>query len=149
MAEFESLFRASHGSPIRYQGETLLLMDRIPVPEQCRLSVILRSAESEWPQAVRLKTKGCLVSQLTGAAGPSMVLWAGDLREPHPFDCRSQSRELLVWNAWAGPGCALEAWVRGAAMRRETLASNRFRYRCNDGHVNDDFTDLVFDLLLE
>ena len=93
MTEFESLFRASHGAPIRYQGETLLLMDRIPVPEQCRLSVILRSAESEWPQAVRLKTKGCLVSQLTGAAGPSMVLWAGDLREPHPFDCRSQSRE--------------------------------------------------------
>ena len=58
--------------------------------------MILRSTDSQWPQAVRLKTKGRLTSRITGAEGPSMVLWAGDLREPHPFDCRSQSRELLV-----------------------------------------------------
>ena len=149
MAEFESLFRASRGAPILYQGETLLLMDRIPVPERCRLSVLLRSTDSEWPQAVRLKTKGRLTSRITGAEGPSMVLWAGDAREPHSYDCLSKSGELLVWNAWAEPGCALEAWVRGAAMRKETLSPNHFRYRCNDGHVNDDFSDLVFDLLVE
>ena len=39
MVEFESLFRESRGKPILYHGETLLLMDRIPVPERCRLSV--------------------------------------------------------------------------------------------------------------
>lgn len=34
-------------------------------------------------------------------------------------------------------------------MRKETLSPNHFRYRCNDGHVNDDFTDIIFDLILE
>lgn len=58
MVEFESLFRESRGKPILYHGETLLLMDRIPVPERCRLSVVLLSTGSEWPQAIRLKTKG-------------------------------------------------------------------------------------------
>ena len=39
--------------------------------------------------------------------------------------------------------------AQGAAMRKETLSPNHFRYRCNDGHVNDDFTDIIFDLILE
>ena len=149
MVEFESLFRESHGKPISYHGETLLLMDRVPVPERCRLSVVLLSTGSEWPQAIRLKTKGTLVSRITGVEAPNMVLWAKDMREPHSYDCLSQSGELLVWNAWAEPKRALEAWVRGAAMRKETLSPNHFRYHCNYGHVHDDFTDLIFALILE
>lgn len=47
MVEFESLFRESRGKPILYHGETLLLMDRIPIPERCRLSVVLLSTGSE------------------------------------------------------------------------------------------------------
>ena len=149
MVEFESLFRESRGKPILYHGETLLLMDRVAIPARCHLSVFLRSTDSEWPQAIRLKTKGTLVSRITGVEAPNMVLWAKDMREPHSYDCLSRSGKLLVWNAWAEPRCALEAWVRGAAMRKETLAPNHFRYRCNDGHVNDDFTDIIFDLILE
>ena len=149
MVEFESLFRESRGKPILYHGETLLLMDRIPIPKRCRLSVVLLSTGSEWSQAIRLKTKGTLTSRITGVEAPNMVLWAKDMREPHSYDCLSHSGELLVWNAWAEPRCALEAWTQGAAMRKETLSPNHFRYRCNDGHVNDDFTDIIFDLILE
>ena len=127
MVEFESLFRESHGKPISYHGETLLLMDRVPVPKRCRLSVVLLSTGSEWPQAIRLKTKGSLTSRITGVEAPKMVLWAKDMREPHSYDCLSQSGELLVWNAWAEPGCALEAWVRappcGRKRSRRTISA--------------------------
>ena len=110
--------------------------------------MVLLSTGSEWPQAIRLKTKGTLTSRITGVEAPNMVLWAKDMREPHSYDCLSQSGELLVWNAWAEPRCALEAWAQGAAMRKETLSPNHFRYRCNDGHANDDFTDIIFDLII-
>ena len=41
IVEFESLFRKSAGKPIQYHGETLMLMDKIPVPDKFKLSVIL------------------------------------------------------------------------------------------------------------
>ena len=111
--------------------------------------MVLLSTGSEWPQAILLKMKGSLISRITGVQAPNMALLAKDLPELHSYDCLSQSGELLVWNAWADPRCALEAWAQGAAMRKETLSPNHFRYRCNDGHVNDDFTDIIFDLILE
>ena len=48
MVEFESGFRKSAGKPIQYHWETLMLMDKLPVPDSFKLSVILLSTHSEW-----------------------------------------------------------------------------------------------------
>ena len=62
MVEFESLFRESAGKPIQYHGETLMLMDKLPVPDKFKLSVILLSTHSQWQQAIKFKTKGKMTS---------------------------------------------------------------------------------------
>lgn len=41
-----------------------------------------------------------------------------------------------------------QAWVMGGAMIKEVIAKNHFRYHCNDGQPNDDFTDIVFDVII-
>ena len=55
----------------------------------------------------------------------------------------------MVWNTWEDDKGGLEAWVRGAAMKKEVIAPNRFRYYCNDGHIDDNFDELIFDIIIE
>ena len=61
----------------------------------------------------------------------------------------SDDQELMVWNAWEDDKGGLEAWVRGAAMKKEVIAPNHFRYYCNDGHIDDNFDALIFDIIIE
>lgn len=56
----------SAGKPIQYHGEILMLMDKIPVPDKFKLSVILLSTHSEWQQAIKFKTKGKMTSHNSG-----------------------------------------------------------------------------------
>lgn len=93
MVEFESLFRKSAGKPIQYHGETLMLMDKIPVPDKFKLSVILLSTHSEWQQAIKFKTKGKITSHNSGIESPYFMLWEKDLweaqthNERYEYDC--------------------------------------------------------------
>ncbi len=113
--EFESLFGKSAGKPIQYHGETLILMDKIPVPDKFRLSIILHSAHSEWQQAIKFKTKGKMTSHNSGIESHCFLLWEKDLRaaqahnERYEYDCISNSNELMIWNAWADDKGGLEA----------------------------------------
>ena len=34
-------------------------------------------------------------------------------------------------------------------MKKEVIAPNRFRYYCNDGHIDDNFDELIFDNIIE
>ena len=155
MVEFKSLFRKSAGKPIQYHGETLMLMDKIPVPDKFKLSVILLSTHSEWQQAIKFKTKGKITSHNSGIESPYFILWEKDLweaqthNERYEYECISKSNEMMVWNAWENDKGGLEAWVRGAAMKKEVIAPNRFRYYCNDGHIDDNFDALIFDIIIE
>lgn len=155
MVEFESLFRKSAGKPIQYHGETLMLMDKIPVPDKFKLSVILLSTHSEWQQAIKFKTKGKITSHNSGIESPYFILWEKDLweaqthNERYEYERISKSNEMMVWNAWENDKGGLEAWVRGAAMKKEVIAPNRFRYYCNDGHIDDNFDALIFDIIIE
>ena len=128
MVEFESLFRESAGKPIQYHGETLMLMDKLPVPDKFKLSVILLSTHSLWEKDLRE---------------------AQAHNERYEYDCISKSNELMIWNAWEDDKGGLEAWIRGAAMKKEVIAPNHFRYYCNDGHVDDNFDELIFDIIIE
>lgn len=39
----------------------------------------------------------------------------------------------------------------GTRSRNEkgVIAPNHFRYHCNDGHIDDDFDELIFDIIIE
>jgi hypothetical protein len=54
---------------------------------------------------------------------------------------------LEVYNLWDKGDGVTEAWHNGAAMIVEEIPGGR-RYRCNDGYPDDDFDDLVFELVL-
>ena len=142
----------AQGNPF---STTLMLMDKIPVPDKFKLSVILLSTHSEWQQAIKFKTKGKITSHNSGIESPYFMLWEKDLweaqthNERYEYDCISKSNELMVWNAWEDDKGGLEAWVRGAAMKKEVIAPNRFRYYCNDGHIDDNFDALIFDIIIE
>ena len=113
--EFESLFRKSAGKPIQYHGETLMLMDKIPVPDKFKLSVILLSTHSEWQQAIKFKTKGKITSHNSGIESPYFILWEKDLweaqthNERYEYEGMSKSNEMMVWNAWENDKGGLEA----------------------------------------
>ena len=153
--EFESLFRESAGKPIQYHGETLMLMDKLPVPDKFKLSVILLSTHSQWQQAIKFKTKGKMIFYNSGIESHCFLLWEKDLleaqahNERYEYDCISKGNELMIWNAWENDKGGLEAWVRGAAMKKEVMSPNHFRYHCNDGHIDDRFDSLVFDIIIE
>ena len=153
MVEFESLFRKSAGKPIQYHGETLMLMDKIPVPNKFKLSVILLSPHSQWQQAIKFKTKGKMISHHSEIESHYFLLWEKDLKEAqahnerYEYDCISKNNELMIRNAWKDDTGVLEAWVRGAAMKREVIAPNHFRYCRNDGHIDDNFDALIFDIV--
>ena len=37
----------------------------------------------------------------------------------------------------------------GDEKRKEVIALNHFRYYCNDGHIDENFDELIFDIIIE
>lgn len=144
MPSFQSMFEASKGQPIVYDGRELALMDRLPVAKQGRLQLVFESVNSDYPQGVVLETKGTFeVNNLTIKKG--LKLWQRTAPAVVAIDFASRDGLVLVWNIWDHGDGGTQAWHHGAAMIVEELPSGR-RYRCNDGHPDDNFDDLVFSI---
>lgn len=47
-------------------------------------------------------------------------------------------------NGWKSGSVALDSGHNGAAMQIDHLPNGGRRYRCNDGHPDDNFDDIVF-----
>ena len=97
MVEFESLFRRSAGKPIAYNGEVLMMADKLPVPNRFKLSIILLSTHSEWQQAIKFKTKGKITSHNSGIESPYFMLWEKDLREAQAHNERYEYA-CIAWD---------------------------------------------------
>lgn len=150
MPEFDCLFSKAKEQTVLYNDEILMRVDRIPVPKKFILSVVLVSTNSEWQQAIKIKTAGKMISQGSGLTSDCFILWEKHLHEQKSFDyeCISKNGELIVWNAWDYGDGVTQSWVRGAAMKKEIISSNHFRYHCNDGHPDNDFNDIIFDIII-
>ncbi len=148
MPEFDSAFMKSKGQPIEYNGETLMRIDRLYVPKRFQVSVSLISTNSEWKQGVRIKTKGKMIAEYSKIESKSFIIWEDFIIYEPTFRCSgtSQNNELLVWNAWDQGDGVIQAWLGGTAMKKEILSGNHFRYYCNDGHLDENFDDIVFDI---
>jgi hypothetical protein len=137
--------------PIKYRDFELISMDRIPVPKKFSGTVKLISTNSEWQQAVCLDV---LSGKLKMEFGESkkVAIWEDHLNEGvvH-FEGTTKDLQLLVYNAWQqfdhlGTGFT-NYWKNGAAMIVEVDGNTR-RYKCNDGHPDDNFDDIVFEITI-
>lgn len=145
MIIFEDEFRRSNGTPISYGGHTVVMFDQFPVPiGRARLAFRFVSTNSEWKQGFKLTVDGSfLINQLV--VKKVAVLWEDTAPPEAEFECESQSGIISVTNVWDFGNGVTQAWHAGAAMIVEQIKRGR-RYRCNDGHLDDDFDDLIFEL---
>jgi hypothetical protein len=145
---FQAEFSKSKCQPIEYKGKTLVMWDHFMLPHnEVRLKFRIISTNSEWVQGISLETKGTFVFGEGNNIPRSVQIWENTAPKEDEFTCRSKNRILDVKNIWdTGNGC-VESWNNGAAMWIEEIPNGR-RYHCNDGHFDDDFDELIFEILL-
>ena len=145
MIMFQEEFAKSKGRPIIYKRKTLRMYDSFPVPVgRSQLHFRFISTKSEWKQGIRLKTSGYFIVHGQVCRKP-MSIWEHTAPSEDTLDCVSRDGLIEVINEWINSRGGIEYWYNGAAMISEEIRNGR-RYYCNDGHPNDDFTDLVFEL---
>jgi len=133
-----TLFPAS----IQYKGNTVVGADHFSVTNGDKLKLIFESVNSKWEQAVRLKIDRELT--IDGDKSKGFTLWKRYAPDEIIVEItKSKSGILIVHNVWdIGDGTTL-SWLGNSGMIVEEIDNGR-RYRCNDGHLDDDFDDLVF-----
>lgn len=151
MPDFERAFRASKGQPIQYNNKTVILMDKIAVPVNFVLTVSIISFHSEWEQGIAIKiakSKGKFISELTQQESSYFHIWQDAFGENKTlrYWAHTNDQSFSIWNIWDRGNGVTDAWVQGAAMIKETISDNHFRYYCNDGHPDDNFNDIVFEI---
>lgn len=147
MPSFEDLFMKSKGQPVEYAGETIQMVDRIPVFTGQKIRIVFEAVNSKWKQGVHLSIDGefAVNGQTVKKA---VVLWEDTAPKEVTLEVKSKKGECLIKNVWDIGDGVMHSWHNGAAMIVETTELKR-RYRCNDGQPDDNFNDLVFTVFLE
>jgi hypothetical protein len=155
MPSFEKEFREAKGVPIKYKNLELIRMDRIPVKKKFSGSLKIISTNSEYRQAVIIQADDRKTKRLTieSQKERSFIIWADEIgNDIIHFDGTSKNFELFVYNAWeqiAWNGVPhTNYWYYGAAMIVEINGNTR-RYKCNDGHPDDNFDDIIFEVTID
>lgn len=143
MPSFQEQFEASGGMPIEYRGQTLRMVDDYPVPDARIIRLELESADSEWRQGVYLTIESGRIVVEGKDCQNGAVLWYDSAPQSVHVEIAGDATTIQIRNVWDTGNGVLESWHHGAAMIVEEGRKQR-RYRCNDGHPDDDFNDLVF-----
>jgi hypothetical protein len=127
-------------------------MDRIPVEKKFSGRLRITATNSEWRQGVHFEIKGSITVFVDDKAitGKKFVVWADDLKDDELrfTGTRKPAQDLLVWNVWDVNRGVTDAWHNGAAMILEKDGNVR-RYRCNDGHPDENFDDIIFEVIID
>ena len=133
------------GAPIKYKDLELIRIDRIPVKKKFSGYLRIISTNSEWKQGIRIKVDGLMT--INACEGNDFIIWADDVKGDIPFEGTSKKLQLMIWNAWDTGSGRVDAWLNGAAMILELNGSTR-RYKCNDSHPDENFDDIIFEVIL-
>ena len=149
--DFNKLFIATKGGPVRHGERTLLLSDRIPAKLGEKFRVTIISTSSQYPQGVGISDG----VEVFGERVRRAVIWeyfsvppdaraSERSRLPFSFDivCRNKSGHLSFYNMAEING-RQEWWHYASCMTAEDVPLGRL-YHCNDFQPNDDFTDIIF-----
>ena len=144
MVIFEEMFLESKGKPVKYNDVTVHMMDELPVGDSAHLRIRFLSANSEWRQGISLTTDGTFdVGGQKITRG--LALWQDTAPQEVHVIVSSRSGTVQVKNIWDVGDGVVHSWHNGAAMIVDVDGERR-RYRCNDGHPDDDFDDLIFEI---
>jgi hypothetical protein len=139
---------------LKYKNWELIRMARIPVQKKFSGNLKVISTNSEYRQAIIIQPDDRKSKRITinSQKERSCILWADEIidRVIH-FEGTSKNSELFVYNAWEETdwmgNTFTNYWMRGAAMIEEINGNTR-RYRCNDGHPDDNFDDIIFEVTI-
>ncbi|MBP7279889.1 MAG: hypothetical protein KBA11_10800 [Sedimentibacter sp.] len=145
MPSFDKDFMNAKGAPIKYKDLELIRIDRIPVKKKFSGYLRIISTNSEWKQGIRIKVDGLMT--INACEGNDFIIWADDVKGDIPFKGTSKKSQLMIWNAWDTGSGRVDAWLNGAAMILELSGSTR-RYKCNDSHPDENFDDIIFEVIL-
>ena len=162
MPDFSELFLKSNGHPVSYNGKSLVLSDKFPVEDGDILVVLIEKSGSKYRQGLCIDITGsCEMDGKIFAQGKGVRMLFWEDTSPKQFRIRVFTKRGFVWieNIWEQINSYLirtstgevvrkesksvESRYHGAAMIIEEIENGR-RYRCNDGHPDENFDDIVF-----
>lgn len=150
MSTLNSAFAAAKAREIEYEGQRVRLYDVLDLPERCKILVTFEESHSEWLQGVWLGTmqKSAQVQLSTaGVTAPGFRLWQHNSPRLVEIDVAAPNRKLWLYNIWDKGNGAVFSQLGNCGMLVETLEEGRkWRYRCNDNHLEVTFAHLVFTL---
>lgn len=140
---FEEYFNKSEGKPFVYNGKEVIMSDRIQLSaRKVALKVNFVTTASEWKQGIVFQTKGEF--EINNQKIPAkIVLWEDTAPMELQLLIKSKDKVLFVYNVWDTGDGTMHYGHNGAAMCIEKESSS-ILYYCNDGHPDDDFSDLIF-----
>lgn len=140
---FEEYFNKSEGKPFIYNGKEIIMSDKIQLSSiKVAMKINFISTDSEWKQGIVFQTKGEF--EINEQKIPAkIVLWEDTAPKELQLLVNSKDKILFVYNVWDTGDGTIHYGHNGAAMCIEK-DSNSTIYNCNDGHPNDDFSDLTF-----
>ncbi len=150
MTSFETFFRNSKGKPIEYKGKVLVLADKFPIANGDKLIISIESTNSKYRQGFSIDVTGkCeyMGNMYEKGKGINMLFWENTL--PKQAELTVFTKEGFVWivNFWEETNHlgtkSRHKGHNGAAMIIEEIENGK-RYRCNDGHPDEDFDDIIF-----
>lgn len=143
---FEKEFEKSKGKPITYKGKIIRMWDQFQLPrKEIRLKFRIISTNSEWRQGISLKTTGSFFFGNDREFKNSIGIWEDTASSEDIFLCKSDDLVIEVVNVWDTGDGVIQSWHNGAAMWYEEIRNGK-RYHCNDGHPDDDFDDIIFEI---
>ncbi len=157
MPNFNEMFAKTKGAPLMYKGNTLVMYDKIPFMDGDKILITFENTNSEWKQGVSLSLFGYF--NVNGEDyKDGILLWEDTSPQQQIIILKSENRKryrskrlppkgiLVVKNIWSyktDVGVCIHSYLGGAAMMIEEIENGR-RYRCNDGHLDENFDDIIF-----
>ena len=140
--------------PIYYNGQPIIRFDDVPFEDGDRFKFTFESKNSNWRQGVLLSVLGYF--EYNGEKWPDRILFWEDNspreivvtvykeRKKRKQPKRLPAKGLLgIKNVWDCGGGRIDSWFGGHAMIVEEIENGK-RYKCNDGHPDENFDDIVF-----
>ena len=146
MVDFQSMFMASKGQPITFNGRQICMVDKLIISKHQEISIVFQSISSNWRQGIHLSTVGEF-NVGRQRVKRSVVLWNDTAPEEVRLTINSADGLCNIKNVWDVGDGVVHSWHGGAAMLVFGDMHER-TYYCNDGKENDDFNDLVFRVTL-
>lgn len=153
MPDFQEMFEKTEKPTIEWKGQTLYWADKFAVKNGEKLVVCIEKTNSEHTQGLSIDITGHC--EMYGTVykknkGVKIRLWEdSEVLDIKHMELTVYTKTGFVWiqNVWERYSMTGHPYVdrghNGAAMIVEEIENGK-RYKCNDGHPDENFDDIVF-----